>query len=255
MCICKLITDHLQTLFIQPEKKDDPLSASAEELPDGVPEVRRKTFCPPSHQRGEGLPSAKLRETIGVSTTRRGSKMDAAFMILQLFLYFFTLPVLAMIAKFTNAKATEVVNKVKCTGKNGKVFYKVVFLAHSHTYHHIHHVHTCTYICHIISYALFTHACTHIIGGQGACTWQFQGASHQRLETSGCRGVVGMDRYHLPYGHAWARPCKSPLVSCGWIARRNNKQLHAQESLQCHYCKLVFCSSWISFRMGKNIVD
>ena len=71
------------------------------------------------------MPSPKLRETIGVGTARSGCKLDAGALMLQLFLFFFTLPVLTMIAKFTNVKAEEIVDKVKCVGKNSQVYYKV----------------------------------------------------------------------------------------------------------------------------------
>lgn len=95
-------------------------------------EVKQKAFVPPRHQRGEGKPSAQLRSTIGVSTTRVGSTYDAATMMFQLFLFFFSWPVLAAIAKFTNTKAEEVVHKVRCTGKNGHVYYKVCEFIHTH---------------------------------------------------------------------------------------------------------------------------
>ena len=110
----------------QPEFDDNPLSKSSAKLPDTVPEVKSKTFVPPRHQRGEGNPSAKLRRHIGVGAGRRGSTFNALTMMLHLFMFFLTLPVLAVIARFTNSKAYEVVNKVKCTGKNGHVYYKVI---------------------------------------------------------------------------------------------------------------------------------
>ena len=60
--------------------------------------------------------------------------MSVASMMLALFMFFFTLPVLWSIAKFTNQKAEEVVNKVKCTGENGRVYYKVTLTnANAHT--------------------------------------------------------------------------------------------------------------------------
>ena len=57
--------------------------------------------------------------------------MDAASMMLALFMFFFTLPVLGMIAKFTNAKAGEVVHKVRHTDEDGHVHTKVPSLLSS----------------------------------------------------------------------------------------------------------------------------
>lgn len=111
-----------------------------------MPEINEKTFVPPRSQRGEGQPSPKLRQHMGTGTARSGSTFSAVQMILHLFLFFFTMPVLSQIAKFTNEKAEEIVYKVKCTGKNDKVYYKVS--TSTHIISTITHTHEHTFITH-----------------------------------------------------------------------------------------------------------
>ena len=115
----------------QAEDESNPLSSSSSKLPDCVPEVNVGTFCPPRNQRGEGQPSEKLKQSVGAGTARSGTTFEIVKLMLQLFLFFFSLPILSEIAKFTNEKAEEVVNKVRCTGKNGKVYYKVLLRTHA----------------------------------------------------------------------------------------------------------------------------
>lgn len=104
---------------------EDPLSSSSFELPAGVSEVKEKTFCPPVSQRGEGKPSAKLKQHMGLGTSRSGSVMDAVKMMVLLFLFFFTLPTLNRIASYTNAKALETVFKTEHRRSDGTIYYKV----------------------------------------------------------------------------------------------------------------------------------
>ena len=59
-----------------------------------------------------------------MSTARRGAQMDAPSMMLALFI-FLIVPVLGMIAKFTNAKAKETVHKVQHTDEDEHVHTKV----------------------------------------------------------------------------------------------------------------------------------
>lgn len=126
----------------QAEDENDPISSSSSTLPDCVPEVHESTFCPPHTQRGEGQPSPKLKASIGAGTVRSGTTMNIVTLMVSLFLFFLSLPTLLRITEFTNSKAEEIVNKVRCTGKNGKVYYKVN--AHtSYTFYYTHtHMHT-----------------------------------------------------------------------------------------------------------------
>ena len=56
---------------LQIESPDNPMStSSSEKLSDGIPEVRKKAFYPSATQRGEGQPSAKLKEHLGMGSTR-----------------------------------------------------------------------------------------------------------------------------------------------------------------------------------------
>lgn len=109
----------------QPEEEEDPLSTSGAKLPAGVDEVREKTFSPPPSQRGEGQPSPELREHVGAGTGRQRQSWDPKDLMLSLFLWFFTLGILNVIANCTNAKATEMVYKTRCTSESGHVYYKV----------------------------------------------------------------------------------------------------------------------------------
>ena len=110
---------------MQPAEPDNPVSASSEKLPPEVEEVNEKTFLPPPSQRGEGQPSARLREHLGAGTAKRGQKFDVKAMMVNLFLFFLTLGTLHIIATYTNAKATEIVYKTQVERDDGKVRYKV----------------------------------------------------------------------------------------------------------------------------------
>ena len=94
---------------------------------------KQQTFCPPVSQRGEGEPSAKLKQHMGLGTRRSGSVMDAVKMMLLLFLFFFSLPTLKHIASCTNTKALETVFKTAYRRSDGSIHYKV-----RHIYDYIH---------------------------------------------------------------------------------------------------------------------
>lgn len=110
---------------MQAEDPNDCLSASSAKLPAGVTEVRDKTFCPPAHQRGEGAPSTKLRQHLGITSRRRGSTIDIVTLMLNLFLFFFAIPILQKICDFTNEKATEIIWKSRQQNGEGKWSTKV----------------------------------------------------------------------------------------------------------------------------------
>lgn len=154
ICLTHLpITPH-PTICSQPEDPDDPLSASSAKLPTGVSEMREKTFRPPPGQRGEGEPSAKLRQHLGIGRSRRRAsdsapKVSLEKIMLDLFLFFFPVDVLNKIADYTNQKATEVVWKYRVRRKDHKVETKVhpadTQTTHTHTYTHTRtrtHIHT-----------------------------------------------------------------------------------------------------------------
>ena len=108
------------------EDPAEPLASSSRQLPKEIPvEIKQKTFIPPRGQRGEGQPSSALRRHLGVGSTRSGTKLSVASMLLHLFLFFFSMSTLADISKFTNAKALEVVSKVRYTRSDGSIHYKV----------------------------------------------------------------------------------------------------------------------------------
>ena len=88
---------------------DDPLSNSAETLPDGVDEAKEKTFKSPLNQRDEGQPSPKLRDYL--CSAAAGCAMTSQLMILILFVFFISEATSHSIAEFTNAKTTEIVYK------------------------------------------------------------------------------------------------------------------------------------------------
>lgn len=117
------------TLHSQDANVSDPLSASSDKLPEGIPEVKEKAFLPPPGQRGEGEPSAKLREHLGVAGSRRACRNETTStletIMLNLFLFFFTIGILTKIAEYTNDKATEVVWKYRQRRADGKFSTKV----------------------------------------------------------------------------------------------------------------------------------
>ena len=102
---------------------DDPLSTSAGTFPADVGETKGKTFKSPPNQRGEGQPSAKLRDYLRRGAT--GCVMTVQLMMVLLFLFFFSEATLGFIAQYTNAKATEIVYKKKVQRSDGKYFYRV----------------------------------------------------------------------------------------------------------------------------------
>ena len=110
---------------MQSAEPDNPVSASSADLPPEVEEVNEPTFRPPPSQRGEGQPSARLREHLGAGARRRGQTFDVKVMMINLFLFFFSLGTLTIIANFTNAKANEFVYKTKKRRDDGKFYYKV----------------------------------------------------------------------------------------------------------------------------------
>ena len=131
---------------LQMESPDNPMSTSSgEKLPTGVPEVREKTFCPPDTQRGEGQPSAKLKEYLGMGSARNSEKWSIQRMMLSLFLWFFTFTTLDQICKYTNEKATEMVYKQKHQRSDGKYYYRVSTWCMC--------MHVCVYAC------MCMHAC------------------------------------------------------------------------------------------------
>ena len=120
---------------VAPLEPDNVLSGSGHELPDGVDEVTEPTFEAP--QRGEGQPSPRLRRHLGVGTARTGATVSAITMMVQLFLFFFSLGTLTTIAECTNQKATEFVYKSRYRRSDGSTHYKVC-LKHTHTRTHLH---------------------------------------------------------------------------------------------------------------------
>ena len=116
---------------VAPLEPDNVLSGSGHELPDGVDEVTEPTFEAP--QRGEGQPSPRLRRHLGVGTARTGATVSAITMMVQLFLFFFSLGTLTTIAECTNQKATEFVYKSRYRRSDGSTHYKVC-LKHTHTH-------------------------------------------------------------------------------------------------------------------------
>ena len=123
--VCLLLATCLKNSVPQPEDATNPLSSSSATLPEGVNEVHEQPFRPPRGQRGEGQPSPALRAYLGAGSNRNKTVDVKELIMLNLFLWVFTLGTLSIIARHTNSKATEVVNKKRCTGKNGKIFYKV----------------------------------------------------------------------------------------------------------------------------------
>ena len=118
------------------------LSGSSDHLPDGVDEVKEQPFRAPRFQRGEGQPSPELRQHLGVGSTRTGTTFSGTtfsimFMMVKLFLFFFTMSTLDKIAMYTNAKALEEVHKLRYTRSDGSIHYKVLLCAcmftHTHT--------------------------------------------------------------------------------------------------------------------------
>ena len=112
-------------LHLQVDDPNNPLATSSEKMPDGFDEVKEKTFCPPRTQRGEGQASAKLRQHLGIGTSRRGRTLTVQAIMLGLFLWFFSLPTLGKIAEYTNDKTTEFVYKKKLQRSDGKFYYRV----------------------------------------------------------------------------------------------------------------------------------
>ena len=107
------------------EDPDNDLSSGRSELPADIPEVKEQTFVPPRTQRGEGQPSPELRRHLGIGSSRSGTKLKAVTMMVMMFLFFFSIPTLEKIAEHTNAKAMEVVLKVRYTRKDGSRHVKV----------------------------------------------------------------------------------------------------------------------------------
>ena len=110
-------------VFLQVEDVGDPISTSAETLPDGVDETKEKTFKSPPNQRGEGQPSAFLRDYLRRASA--GLKLTVQLMMLLLFMFFFSEVTLNCICQFTNSKANEMVYKKKMQRSGGKFVYQV----------------------------------------------------------------------------------------------------------------------------------
>ena len=92
-------------------------------MPDGVHETKENTFKSPPNQRGEGQPSPKLRDYL--RSAAAGCVMTVQLMMVLMFMFFFSEATLDSIAKFTNAKTTEMVYKKKVKRSDGKFYYQV----------------------------------------------------------------------------------------------------------------------------------
>ena len=119
---CMNNTHTLSHPTFQLDDEEDPISTSAQALPDAVDEAREKTFKTPPNQRGEGQPSPTLREYLRNAAT--GCSVTAQLMMVLLFKFFSEI-VLDAIAAFTNDKANEMVYKKKVKRSDGKFYYQV----------------------------------------------------------------------------------------------------------------------------------
>ena len=176
-------------------------------------ELNEPTFRPPSSQRGEGQPSPALRAHVGAGTSR-GRPVDVMETMFSLFLWFFTLGTLNAIAKYTNAKANEVVWKKKRTGSNGKVFYQVMYVCTSmyacmYVDMNVHYVcmhvyasmHVCMFACMFACMCVDDDVCVIYTDELHCVTWWFHRAPLQAMVCTHGRRVTCLVRYNSQNGN------------------------------------------------------